>query len=236
MSRPDFLCIGAQKAGTSWLYQMLSQNPEIFLPPIKEIHYFDYVHIPRNRGWITKGFERNLAFLEKREEWPRLVAEMRVHDYGTLAWYSTIFRHPPHQTVVKGEVTPAYSILPSEGVEHVKLINPRIKLILIIRDPIERALSHCRMLAHRKQLKSVRLDDISCRELHEIMVRSAYSQNMRRWEAVFPGNQILYLSYSEINQNPGSLLNRIEKFLGVTPHEYAELGKSIHRSRPVEEI
>ena len=43
MARPDFICIGAQKAGTTWLYSMLSQNPSVFLPPIKEIHFFDYI-------------------------------------------------------------------------------------------------------------------------------------------------------------------------------------------------
>ena len=38
---PDFLCIGAQRSGTTWLYQNLRRHPEIWMPPAKEIHYFD---------------------------------------------------------------------------------------------------------------------------------------------------------------------------------------------------
>jgi hypothetical protein len=41
MSLPDFLVIGAQKAGTTWLYAQLQNHPQVWLPPIKEIHYFD---------------------------------------------------------------------------------------------------------------------------------------------------------------------------------------------------
>jgi len=40
---PEFLCIGAEKAGTTWLYEMLKAHPSVWMPPIKEIHYFDMV-------------------------------------------------------------------------------------------------------------------------------------------------------------------------------------------------
>lgn len=62
---PHFLCIGAQKAGTTWLHTNLTQQKDLWLPPIKEIHYFDYRenyfplalkdqlfgNHPRNRRW-----------------------------------------------------------------------------------------------------------------------------------------------------------------------------------------
>src|SRR3954451_6343376 len=38
---PDFICIGAQKAGTGWLYEQLRAHPDFWVPPIKELHYFD---------------------------------------------------------------------------------------------------------------------------------------------------------------------------------------------------
>jgi hypothetical protein len=38
---PDFLCVGAQKAGTSWLYRQLEPHPDFWMPPVKELHYFD---------------------------------------------------------------------------------------------------------------------------------------------------------------------------------------------------
>ena len=38
---PDFLCVGAQKAGTSWLYRQLEPHPDFWMPPVKELHYLD---------------------------------------------------------------------------------------------------------------------------------------------------------------------------------------------------
>src|SRR3954463_14128656 len=38
---PDFLCVGAQKAGTGWLYEQLRNHPDFWMPPVKELHYFD---------------------------------------------------------------------------------------------------------------------------------------------------------------------------------------------------
>ena len=43
MDLPDFLCIGAQKAGTSWLNNVLLEHPQVFMPPVNELHFFDRV-------------------------------------------------------------------------------------------------------------------------------------------------------------------------------------------------
>jgi hypothetical protein len=40
-SGPDFLCIGMQKAGTAWLYDQLETHPDFWMPPLKELHFFD---------------------------------------------------------------------------------------------------------------------------------------------------------------------------------------------------
>ena len=41
---PDFLCVGAQKAGTSWLYRQLEPHPDFWMPPVKEFHYLDQLN------------------------------------------------------------------------------------------------------------------------------------------------------------------------------------------------
>ncbi len=45
---PDFLCIGAQRSGTTWLHHNLRQHPEIWMPPLKELHYFDEMEMIRS--------------------------------------------------------------------------------------------------------------------------------------------------------------------------------------------
>ena len=104
---PDFLGIGAQKSGTSWLYENLKLHPEIYVSEQKELHYFD----------------------------------KKLND--SLFSYSGNFKNGLGK--VKGEITPAYSILQIEKICLIKKLMPRVKLILLLRNPIERAWSHALM-------------------------------------------------------------------------------------------
>src|SRR2546423_15689927 len=60
---PDFICIGAQKAGTGWLYEQLRNHPDFWMPPMKELHYFDRFADP-NRSEP----ERTLPFVRDQHE------------------------------------------------------------------------------------------------------------------------------------------------------------------------
>ena len=62
MPAPSFLCIGAQKAATSWLHKNLLEHPDVWMPPLKELHYFDYLYIPDSR----KGIEHQRLKAIKR--------------------------------------------------------------------------------------------------------------------------------------------------------------------------
>ena len=68
---PDFLGIGVQKGGTTWLYENLRNHPEIFMPRVKEIQYFNEIYVPRHRTWIgghrKDGDAGPIVTLEKRE-------------------------------------------------------------------------------------------------------------------------------------------------------------------------
>ncbi|MBK7919375.1 MAG: sulfotransferase [Chloroflexi bacterium] len=61
--KPDFLCIGAQKAGTTWLYQALRQHPQVSMPPIKENHYFDRGKRPYALDLLSKHAPTRRRFL-----------------------------------------------------------------------------------------------------------------------------------------------------------------------------
>ena len=129
MPAPDFLCIGAQKAGTSWFDIMLRQHPQVFLPPMKEVHFFDFIHLPEHRPWIPGSFERHRRRLQGRDAatdayFERLAAIPQRQD----AWYAVVFRHPDAEGRVSGEVTPAYSLLPPEGIARVRAVNPATRI------------------------------------------------------------------------------------------------------------
>jgi hypothetical protein len=60
--RPDFLCVGAQKGGTSWLYQQLESHPDFWMPPVKELHYFDKLSRIKQAPPPHRRDERDLCF------------------------------------------------------------------------------------------------------------------------------------------------------------------------------
>ena len=100
---PDFLGLGVQKGGTTSLHCLLEQHPQVFLPSVKEVHYFSL----------------NFASGE--------------------AWYRSQFASAePEQRC--GEITPYYLFHP-QAAARVREALPQAKLIVLLRDPVERTLS-----------------------------------------------------------------------------------------------
>src|SRR5215208_8098181 len=62
--RPDFLCIGVHKGGTTWLYQQLDSHPDFWMLPLKELHYFDQLSCVHQSSSPRCRDERDLRFLE----------------------------------------------------------------------------------------------------------------------------------------------------------------------------
>ena len=102
---PDFICIGAQKAGTTWLYWQLSAHPDFWMPPRKEIHYFnERGNRPIKTWWRTRD-ERDLLFQEKLQS-------LSAQFWLDLTNYGQLFA--AKESLLSGDITPAYSMLPDE--------------------------------------------------------------------------------------------------------------------------
>ena len=103
MTTPDLLVIGAQKAGTSWLHETLSQHPKIWVPPFKELHFFDHKFIMANRKWthghVEKGVKEALArHLKSGIPDPAYVLYLeaiRRRPMFNRDWYRAIFSRCP---------------------------------------------------------------------------------------------------------------------------------------------
>lgn len=234
MRVPNFLCIGAQKAGTSWLEVMLRQHDQIFLPPIKEVHFYDYLYMPGHDAWIRSSFQKTAAKLRKTPEFTAYIDRLSEIPRRSEAWYSEIFSLPEAEGRLLGEITPAYSILPVEGIRHVKWTNPDVRIIYILRDPVDRALSQLRMAANRGGSSAVGEKDLKKMKVERVLARSSYEKSISRWESVFPTEQMLFLPYSRISSDPASFLASIETFLGVDSRSYGQSDEKVHQTKPVE--
>lgn len=227
----DFLCIGAQKAGTTWLMGNLSRHPGIWTPRfIKEIHYFDKVHLGFRRNMLSAYRNRCAKLVEQNPEFARYFEKVIDPDIAfTDPWYEHIFSAAPSHKK-KGECTPLYCALNDEGVEHVHRLAPNAAIIYMIRDPFQRIMSSLRMeMGFRKISNS---SDMTRHIEHPLFVeRGRYSANIPRWESVFGKERILYVPFGDVKSHPEEVMKRVEQHIGIEKYDsYPRLRDKINKT------
>jgi hypothetical protein len=230
---PDFLCIGAQKAGTTWLHTMLEQHPDVWLPPLKELHYFNRVHVKNQHptGVPPALTPLDKALMESVLKSIQWLANSSIPSQEKLAkisqltwigeakltnrWYGKIFKDAPASTLC-GEIAPAYAPLPDEGIKHILRLQPKAKFILIMRDPIARGWSHLRM----DELKGFSGPDRYVRWIANNNTWFEYSDYMttiERFSHRAPAENILLLYFDDIAKQPEQFLGKVCEFLELDP-------------------
>ena len=229
---PNFLCIGAQRSGTSWLNKNLRQHPAVWMPPIKEIHYFDerekyaaispvksfiytYRLYKRRLRWVSKSVKRKVK--SQSLNWQAL-NWYRRYLLGSRCdqWYSSLFDLGMGKTI--GEITPEYGPLNPESVAHIYEIMPDAKIIFIMRNPIQRAWSHLLMELRNDKIP---LESLSKEAFIEhfnskkSIKKSSYSHIVETWKSYYPEEQLFIAFFEEIKDCPEDLLLRIFDFIGV---------------------
>jgi Sulfotransferase domain len=201
MRRLDFIIIGAQKAGTTTLWQLLRHHPSISMPASKEEPFFC--------GDEPRGRDAFAEFMATR------FASAR-------------------DGAVLGKATPQYM----SGTEHadageiagrIASTLPEVRLIALLRDPIERALSHYRMsvrrgweerspdLALTEQLDAAALSVARRRpnETNSYVAQGEYGRVLREYRAHFPAEQVHVELTAELDRDPGGVLDRALAFLSL---------------------
>lgn len=191
---PNFFIVGAPKAGTTSLHDYLNQHPRIFLPIIKEIHYFDISD--------TKLGEK--------------VQKIRTGDN-----YNNLFQ-PLKSEVAIGESTSSYLADPMSP-HYIHKIVPNARIIISLRDPVERVYSH---YLHRANLDSSinSFTDFIKNHLFNlekglmtgnILNQSMFSDQIKRYLDEFGKEKVKILIFEEWIKNIKETIEDLEKFLGV---------------------
>jgi hypothetical protein len=224
-SEPDFLCIGAQKAGTGWLYDQLAGHPDFWLPPIKELHYFD-----DPKRFAQKFTERKLqterfrARLKGNGRWPpddrdkmfyKAAREISALSPPSPDAYARLFE--PKLAQLSGDMTPAYSTLDQTIVSDIAARFPNLKIVLLVREPIDRFWSQLCMNLRKGELQPIRPDDpsevIAFAKRPEVVARSFPSVTYGIWSKYFDKEHMGVFFFDDLRQNPVSLRQRIFSFL-----------------------
>jgi len=218
MLPPHFLCIGAHKSGTTWLYENLKRHPHVWLPPVKEVHFFDGMPgLPKIARRLNQEIAASIAAgrigdPEKLDYLRRYVLDQPKD----VAWYRRLFE--PAGDRLAGDITPAYATLPDPAVAKIREILPDCRIIFLLRNPIDRAWSHFRFNAGNYSFDLVTYGFEQFRRHVDSPAsesRTAYTRTMSIWEKYFPSDRILYRFYDDLEADPDALLESVCRFLGL---------------------
>ncbi|MBO6740956.1 MAG: sulfotransferase [Phycisphaerales bacterium] len=224
-SHPDFICVGAQKAATTWLYSVLKRTPGVFLPKIKELHYFSQLYAldaqsfgPRHRAEQIAAVREYHSRNNTGSEYEKLVlAELDHLESETFDddWYRTIFSFAPEDHIC-AEICPSYMSMPYKGVRHAISINPLVRVLIIVRDPVDRMWSHMRMNMKTGFL-DFDLDRIISGELTlgPYLKYTDYAAAIRRWSTMSAPGRLKVIAYDHIAQDPHAVFSDLAAFMGL---------------------
>lgn len=240
---PDFICIGAQKSGTTWFQENLRRHPGIWMPPIKELHYFDtplgHVSPPptlasdraEQPAWrsavLTQLQQLAAAGDVTATAWMAMHAFLDRNDL----WYQSLFGFAPADAIT-GDVTPSYMLCGPQEIAHMHRVAPDAKLIFLLRHPVERFWSQCRMKYANNTLAPGEAQAMHFFETPLGRPRGEYSRAILRFCEKFDPAQMLLIFYEAIGRQPLEVLHAAWRFLGLEPVNPppAELRKPVNAS------
>lgn len=202
MNLPNFLIIGAAKSGTSALYRYLGQHPQIYMSARKEPHFFSF----NSRTKFTQG--------------PGDTIPLAITEFSE---YCSLFEGVTDETVI-GEASPTYLYVPGTA-ERISKTLPDVKMIAILRQPVERAYS-----AYMHVVRDGR-EPVSdfCKAIYEEERRiednwgpiwhyingGFYYKQLMRYFSLFSDSQVKVILYDDFKENALKTIKGVFDFVGV---------------------
>jgi hypothetical protein len=191
------------------------------LPSVKELHYFDQPGLVRS--WNKK--KRRPALLKSARYgfgpwyWNFLLGRRSDE------WYAGLFHKSQLRGLIAGEVTPDYVALDEAVFRHIRSMNVAIKLVLVMRDPVDRAWSAVNHLLRQGRVtRPLTLEKAVARALSRaVTARSAYALAIKKLETVFEPHQLHFCFFDDLRDRPEMFAAELLTFLGVNPSELKQL-------------
>jgi hypothetical protein len=230
---PDFLIIGTMKGGTTSLYNYMIQHPYVLPAVKKEVHFFDW------------DFQKGLQHY--RSQFPTSLYKK------TLQFF---YKH----ALICGEASPYYFFHPHVARRVAQTI-PNVKLIAILRNPVDRAYSHYwywkkaniehlsfedalkaepeRLMGELEKMLNDETYDSFNYGYYSYLARGRYIEQLEHWESYFSKEQILVLCSEELYTAPSKTLQRVADFLSLpywnlqnySPHNTGKYSKMASETR-----
>lgn len=196
---PNFFVVGAAKAGTTSLYEYLKQHPQVYMSPVKEPHFF-------SRVGALAGDNRFVRAITDENE------------------YLALFRYAMDYKAI-GEASPSY-LWDDHAPYRIKQKVPDAKIIILLRDPIERAYSHyladVREYGVNQTFYEALAQDAACRNRawgvsHLYVELGQYASQVARYLEVFTPQYVRVYLFDDFKRSPKDTVRDIALFLGLDP-------------------
>jgi hypothetical protein len=214
---PDYLIIGAARAGTTSLHAQIEQHPDVLPSRRQEVHFFDSPRYLNGANYYRLYFPSRA-----RMRWQELRRGRRP---------------------LTGESSP-YALFHPHAAERVRALLPDARFIVLLRDPVERAHSDWAMrrrrgaeplsfedaIAEEERIAADELGRLAADSTYEsarlrqyaYLARGVYADQLARWFAAFPREQLLILQSEAYRRDVPGALDRVWAHLGLPPHRLAE--------------
>ena len=228
------LGVGAQKAGTTWLHRELSKCPSINMGDLKEykcirnsenniLNKFkrrkkDIQTIQKLTGSITKPTFNELLSMPKDQKQAWMTSDNSLY----YRYFESLFENSP-STLATGDISPHYCGLTSKTLirarKQLEKRGFKVKVIFLMRDPVERIWSQVRMIRQRRTIQSVcnfateKEAILGCYAIDRMARNTRYEETIRNLENAFPTHNIHYEFYENLFQE--NSFKRLETFLGI---------------------
>jgi len=207
------LCVGAQKGGTTWLYQQLASHSDFWMPPIKEVRYFD--NLSRTKASPPRPRDqRDVRFVES-------LKSLSARPFIDLEGYARLFE--AKGTLLSGDISPTYSTLNDEIIQRVISYLPNLKVIFLARDPVERVWSQLSMgvrLGMITPFDVTDTDEVIRNLLNSgVLLLSHPSRIVARWKRYVHPDLFRTYFFDDLERDPAQLRRSILDFLGADPNK-----------------
>jgi hypothetical protein len=219
--QPNFFVVGTVKGGTTSIHRYLSNHPQIYMSPIKEVNYFSDEFINKNN--FAKDYKHDInvnieKYLAGDRKHPVHIAH--IADQQT---YNKLFDRVENQKAI-GEMSLSYMLYGGVA-EKIFNFNPNSKIVMILRDPAERAFSQYIMnlkqgkILTQDFLKEIRQDDDRSVKgwgaNHQYLQIGKYYKQVKNYLDVFPKNQVKIILYDDYKKDAAATIKDLFEFLNV---------------------
>lgn len=231
-----FLSIGAMKAGTTWLYAVLSRHPALHFAMEKEIHYFYHRYVNPNQ--LSEGYrlreaknrylfrfdpeKANIDAVRGNVQWVAQYLSRPVDDY----WYRNLFQMRDHQKYAC-DFSNLNAQLPMDAWPQIEEKCDRLRVLYTMRDPVNRLWSHTKfhlqLTGHLDKLETWGPAEFSefIRRRH-IWVNAEYGKVLRNLKGGLSPEVYKVIFYEDLHQDQRGTLREIERFLGLPAFDYPQ--------------